>query len=62
MEGCDEGAVFCDFTCRHQCIDLIQGSYSSWLLEIDIPTSNKTVTLFGVVYKSRPKGNKGPLV
>ena len=30
VEGRGEGASFCDFICRHQCIDCIQGSSSSY--------------------------------
>ena len=61
LEGCGEGASFCDFTCSHQNIDWFQGSSSSWLMDIDIKTSHNTVTFVGVVDNSRPKGNQGPL-
>ena len=36
VEGCGEVAVFFNFTCYHKYIDWLQGSYSSWLLDIDI--------------------------
>ena len=61
VEGHGEGNGFCYFACSHQCIDWFQDSYSSWLLNIDISTSQKTVTFFGVVDKSQPKGHQVPL-
>ena len=55
VEGCGEGAGFCDCTCFNKYIDWIQGSYSSLsvfggLLAIDLQTAQKIVPFGGFLY------------